>query len=310
MSTMRFASTPGCSTFRTWAGANMPIGRIRYALICNQEGGVLDDVLAYRLLGDTFINDWLLVVNASNRLKILDWIAQHRADLHVDVVDLTFDHAMVAIQGPDSVEIAERVTGAKLGALKYYESQGLSRYGASALVSRTGYTGEDGFEIILPRDAAVPLWEELLSFPGATPCGLGCRDTLRLEAGMPLYGHELDESIDPLTAGLEFAVKLKKPEFIGRDALVRRAKVGCDQTRVGLQLTGRRIAREGSAIFVDGASVGRVTSGTFSPTLEKPIAMGYVNREVANAGRQLEVDIRGQRESATIVPLPFYHRAR
>jgi aminomethyltransferase len=283
----------------------LKIGQVRYALVCRDDGGILDDVLVYR-----FENSYLLVVNASNREKILAWIEQQRGGFDAKVEELTFNQPMVAIQGPEALGVTEKALGMPLAAMKYYTALEGEFAGSPAIVSRTGYTGEDGFEIIVPADKALQLWESLLGAAPATvtPCGLGCRDTLRLEAAMPLYGHELDESIDPLTAGLDFAVKLKKPEFISREALSRRAAAGCDQTRVGLQLAGRRIAREGAAILADGDSVGRVTSGTFSPTLEKPIAMGYVNREVADTGKQLEVDIRGQREAAIVVDLPFYHR--
>jgi aminomethyltransferase len=283
----------------------LKIGQVRYALVCCDDGGILDDVLVYR-----FETSYLLVVNASNREKILTWIEQQRGGFDAKVEDLTFDQPMVAIQGPEALGVAEKVLGIPLAAMKYYTAAEIEYAGRPAIVSRTGYTGEDGVEVIVPTAVALQLWESLSSSTCVTPCGLGCRDTLRLEAAMPLYGHELDETIDPLTAGLEFAVKLKKPEFIGREALVRRAAAGCDQIRVGLQLTGRRIAREGAAILADDTPVGRVTSGTFSPTLEKPIAMAYVNREVAGEGRQLSVDIRGQREPATVVPLPFYRRER
>jgi len=287
--------------------AGLKVGQVRYALVCRDDGGILDDVLVYR-----FEHSCLLVVNASNREKILDWIGRHREGFDADVQDLTFDQPMVAIQGPEALRVAERVLGVPLAAMKYFTVIETEFHGRPAIVSRTGYTGEDGFEIIVPTDAALALWEELLA--GAptlvTSCGLGCRDTLRLEAAMPLYGHELDESIDPLTAGLDFGVKLKKPEFIGREALARRAADGSAQSRVGLQLAGRRIAREGAAVLVNGAPVGRVTSGTFSPTLERPIAMAYVNREAASEGGQVDVEIRGQREAATVVALPFYRRPR
>jgi aminomethyltransferase len=179
-------------------------------------------------------------------------------------------------------------------------------------VSRTGYTGEDGFEVILPSSQALPLWESLIAAGtpvGLLPAGLGCRDTLRLEAGMPLYGHELNETIDPYTAGLAFGVKLDASDFIGKEALIA-AKAKADRSRrVGLQLAGKRIAREGALVFAGDKQVGHVTSGTFSPTLEKSIAMAYVSAAESAAGTNLTIDIRGQRERATVVKLPFYKRA-
>jgi len=308
MGRLRFTGPDACrllDRLLTIDVAALKVGQVRYALVCREDGGILDDVLVYR-----FQNSHLLVVNASNREKILGWINSHREGFDAAVEDLTFEQPMVAIQGPKALAVAEKVLGRSLSAMKYYTAEEIEYAGQPAIVSRTGYTGEDGVEVIVPTAVALQLWEALATSPGVTPCGLGCRDTLRLEAAMPLYGHELDESIDPLTAGLEFAVKLKKPAFISREALVRRAEAGCAQTRVGLQLAGRRIAREGAAVISSDSPIGRVTSGTFSPTLEKPIAMAYVDRDAAGEGARVEVDIRGQREAATVVPLPFYRRER
>jgi aminomethyltransferase len=219
---------------------------------------------------------------------------------------------MVAVQGPRALGIVERVTGAPLAAMKYYTAATIDLDGAPAIVSRTGYTGEDGFELIVPQASALRVWEQLLSEPDGRliPSGLGCRDTLRLEAAMPLYGHELDQATDPLTAGLDFAVKFSKPEFIGRPALLQRRHAGLPRRRVGLQLSGRRIAREGATVHARNETIGRVTSGTFSPTLERAIAMAYVDAPFATIGQSLEIGIRGQREPAEVVPLPFYKRAK
>ncbi|MFO1020161.1 MAG: glycine cleavage T C-terminal barrel domain-containing protein [Planctomycetales bacterium] len=181
----------------------------------------------------------------------------------------------------------------------------------SAIVSRTGYTGEDGFEVILPADHMLSLWEELLQRggeQGVIACGLGCRDTLRLEAAMPLYGHELSEYVDPFSAGLSFAVKLGKGEFIGREALERIKSAPLPKKRVGLVLEGKRIARENTPVVLGDKTIGVVTSGTFSPTLEKSLGMGYVDRGESAVGTKIEVDIRGKREGAEIVGLPFYKR--
>lgn len=287
--------------------ARLKLGQVRYSLICREDGGILDDVLVYRLQ-----SSYLLVVNASNRVKILDWIEQRRGGFDFTLKDQTFDQPMVAIQGPEALGVVERVVGLSLHSMKYFTATEIEFDGRPALISRTGYTGEDGFELIVPEASAPKLWEQLMSDAecSVTPCGLGCRDTLRLESAMPLYGHELDESIDPLTAGLDFAVKLKKSEFLGLKALQRRKADGLTHRRVGLQLEGRRIAREGATVHAGETMIGRVTSGTFSPTLERPIAMAYVETAFGNDGREVEIDIRGRRETAKVVPLPFYKRER
>lgn len=287
--------------------AQLMLGQVRYSLICREDGGILDDVLVYRLE-----SSYLLVVNASNRVKILDWIEQHRGGFDVALTDQTFDQPMVAIQGPQALGVVERVVGLSLQTMKYFTVAEIEFDAEPALISRTGYTGEDGFELIVPEASAVKLWEQLMSDAECrvTPCGLGCRDTLRLESAMPLYGHELDESIEPLTAGLDFAVKLKKSAFIGLESLRQRKDAGLTRRRVGLQLAGRRIAREGATVHLGETTIGRVTSGTFSPTLQRPIAMAYVETACGDDGREVEVDIRGRREAANVVPLPFYKRDR
>ena len=281
--------------------ASLKPGQVRYSLICNEAGGVLDDVLVTRFDG------WhLLVVNASNRLKIVDWVERHRAGFDVQVEDLSTEWSMLALQGPRSVELLTPLVGADIASLKYYFGCEANVLGQRGIISRTGYTGEDGFEVILPNDHANKLWVMLID-RGALPCGLGCRDTLRLEAAMPLYGHELSESIDPISAGLSFAVKLQEKDFIGKAALVAKPQPPVKQ-RVGLVLAGRRIAREGAQVLAGQVGIGEVTSGTFSPTLEKPIAMAYLERAAAIFDANVDVDIRGQSERATIIKLPFYRR--
>lgn len=281
--------------------ASLKPGQVRYSLICNEAGGVLDDVLVTRFDG------WhLLVVNASNRLKIVDWVERHRAGFDVQVEDMSAEWSMLAMQGPRSVELLAPLVGADIAGLKYYFGCEANVLGQRGIISRTGYTGEDGFEVILPNDHANKLWEMLID-RGALPCGLGCRDTLRLEAAMPLYGHELSESIDPISAGLSFAVKLDAKDFIGKAALLAKPQPPVKQ-RVGLVLAGRRIAREGAQVLAGQVGIGEVTSGTFSPTLEKPIAMAYLERAAAIFDANVDVDIRGQSERATIIKLPFYRR--
>ena len=277
-------------------------GEIRYSLMTNTLGGVLDDILVYR-----FEDDFMMVVNASNREKIIDWLARHQSGFDVVVTDMTFERAMIAVQGPNSVSLLAPLVADPIASLKYYTGIKTSIDFSPALVSRTGYTGEDGFEVILPANKALVLWEALIA-SGAHAAGLGCRDTLRLEAGMPLYGHELNESIDPLSAGLGFAVKLDNRHFPGSKILGNVKQQGPNVRRVGLELSGKRIAREHAAVLKDGADVGEVTSGTFSPTLEKTIAMAYVGVELATLGNDLQVDIRGTGVDAKIVKLPFYKR--
>ena len=297
---------------------NLVDGQIRYGLVCNQAGGVLDDVLVNRLNDMNFG----LVVNASNREKIIAWIQplieeidhEHRGR-DLDFEDQTLETSMIAIQGPKALGILSRLTQSEvaLGSLKYYSGCPATVAGCEAFISRTGYTGEDGFEIIVAQEAAatVTLWQRLLDegrADGLVPCGLGCRDTLRLEAAMPLYGHELNESTDPFTAGLAFAVKFDKPDFIGRSELLKFKDNPRKYVRVGLKLATKRIAREHSEVFFGPKPIGEVSSGTYSPTLEQSIAMAYVVTDHATVGSTLEVDIRGKREAATVVPLPFYKR--
>ncbi len=292
---------------------DMPPGRTRYALVTNDVGGILDDVLVYHLVDGSGTSYRMVVVNAGNREKILGWIHQHLAsyDGDVTVSDMTFDWAMIALQGPLSQELLAPLTPADLGAMRYYTITETTVSGHAAKVSRTGYTGEVGFEIILDAVATTGLWEQLFESGkdrGVVPCGLGCRDTLRLEAGMPLYGHELSETINPFQAGLEFGVDLEKRDYPGRAALIAAHSQKGFPVRVGLELDSKRIAREGAEIFAGSTSVGQVTSGTFSPTLQQTIAMGYVVPEHASEGEALEVDIRGRRAPARVVPLPFYRR--
>jgi len=283
-------------------------GQVQYSLMLNEAAGILDDILVYRFA------DWhLLVCNASNRPRIVAWIEQHTAGKPVEFSDETTRWCMIAVQGPHAKELLQPLTACDLSALRYYRSSESEVLGQWAIVSRTGYTGEDGFEVITAAEHAQHCWEALLergSGTGLLPCGLGSRDTLRLEAAMALYGHELSEEIDPLQAGLAFAVKLEKGPFVGREALLKRQEDTNRPVRVGLELAGRRIAREGATILCDGANVGEVTSGTFAPTLQKPIAMGYVAPGAADVGTALSVEVRGRPESAAVVQLPFYQRPR
>lgn len=310
---------PGAESFLdrlvTRRVAGQAIGQIRYALVTNHDGGILDDVLVYRLAerdgGKPYFQ---LVVNASNRRKILTWIdAQLTGVAGVEYRDRTAETAMIAVQGPKVIDILRPLVNADLAAMKYYTGLEALVSGVPAIVSRTGYTGEDGWELVVPADSAVTIWNDLLAKGeplGALAAGLGCRDTLRLEAAMPLYGHELNESIDPLQAGLGFAVDLEGRQFPGRDALANLKDQPQRPKRVGLELSGKRAAREGYAIFSGEQKIGDVTSGTFSPTLDRPIAMGYVDPKFAAIGTEVEIDIRGRKEKARVVKLPFYKRSK
>jgi aminomethyltransferase len=250
-----------------------------------------------------------MVVNASNREKIVAWLAAHKGGRNVEVTDQTLDTCMIAVQGPKAVALSQGLTDADASKLGYYYATPTRYRDRPCVVSRTGYTGEDGLEFMVAKSQGVQLWEDLLA-RGAKPCGLGARDTLRLEAAMPLYGHELGEEIDPFQAGLDWAVKMDKGEFIGREVLQRRRQDKTLRRRVGLELQGKRIAREGAAVTAAGKEVGRVTSGTFAPTLARALAMAYVDPACTQPGTECAVDIRGKPEPARVVPLPFYKRPK
>ena len=285
--------------------AGMKDGQVRYGLVCRDDGGILDDILVY-----SWPYGFAAVINASNREKILKWLEEHRTGLNVEITDQTFETTMVAVQGPKALELCAGMFESDPAALKYYFAMPTRYQNKGCVVSRTGYTGEDGLEIMVPNSLGVALWEELIA-RGAIPCGLGARDTLRLEAAMPLYGHELNESITPIQARLGWAVKFDKGEFIGRKALESAAADHTQPVRVGLEIQGKRAARAGCALSgPDNEPVGTVTSGSFCPWLEKSLAMGYVSPALAQPGAALDVDIRGTLTPATVVPLPFYKRKK
>lgn len=284
--------------------STMHDGQVRYSLVCNETGCILDDVLVYK-----WPYGYSMVVNASNRAKIVAWLEKHKAGLNVELRDQTMETAMIAVQGPRAVAMVKGLTETDPASLKYYYAAATRCMGQQCVLSRTGYTGEDGVEIMIGNAHANALWDELETL-GAKPAGLGCRDTLRLEAAMPLYGHELSETIDPLQAGLNWAVKFDKGDFIGKAAMLKRKEQANLPVRIGLELEGKRPAREGCAIQVGGKNIGIVTSGTFTPTLQKSIAMGYVPGEHSAVGNVLSIDIRGQALPAKVVKLPFYSRVK
>ena len=284
--------------------ATLKDGQVRYGLVCNEKGGIRDDVLVYR-----WPYGYAMVVNASNRPKIVTWLDEHKAGRNVQIEDQTPTTAMIAVQGPQALAVCSGMFAADPAKLGYYYAAPTTYQGQPCIVSRTGYTGEDGIEIMIAATQAVRVWEDLVARK-ARPCGLGARDTLRLEAAMPLYGHELSEDIDPLQAGLGWAVKFDKGDFIGRDVLLQRRDDPTRPVRVGLELAGKRIAREGTAIVRDGRPVGTVCSGTFGPTVAKTIAMAYVEPAAAQAGTDCTLDVRGKPEPARVVALPFYSRRK
>ena len=282
------------------------VGKAKYSLITDQAGRVLDDLIVYRLADD----DYLVVANGANRERVVAALTERAGD--ATVTDHTFERAMIAIQGPRAAEILAGLTDADLDEIKYYSATQTTVDGVDTLLARTGYTGEDGFELMVAAAAAPTLWDRLLEVgadAGLVPCGLAARDTLRLEAGMPLYGHELSTEISPYEAGLGRVVKLDHG-FIGRDALAAAEAAGPARVLVGLAGQGRRAARAESAVLANGEVVGQVTSGVLSPTLGHPIALALVAPEHAAEGTELAADVRGTALPMTVVKTPFYSRKR
>jgi aminomethyltransferase len=281
--------------------ASLRPGRARYTLLCNEEGTILDDQVLFRR-GE---EDWLIVPNAGTFEKTLGHFRANRAAFpNITVSPLREDTAMVAVQGPTAREtVAGMAEGIDVWAIGRFGHAEGKVGGVKATISRTGYTGEDGFELIVPAEKAEGLWEGFVT-AGATPCGLGARDTLRLEAGLPLYGNDIDETTNPIEAGLERFVKLHK-DFIGAHALRTVAESGPTRRLAGFKVDGRGIPRSHQDILHDGETVGQVTSGTFSPTLQIGIGMGYLPPNYEQ-GTPIVIDIRGKNADAHVVPLPFY----
>ena len=284
------------------------VGQSRYSHVCNPEGGILDDVIVSRCS-----DRWMMVCNASNHDRILAWLQQHSAGMNVNITDITDATMMAALQGPAVMSLLASKLPIPLGDLKRYRFKTGQFMGIPYTIFRSGYTGEDGIEMVLPASVA-PLVLPLVTGEaedglGIKPAGLGARDTLRLEAGMPLYGHELTEQTDSISAGLAWCVDLKK-DFIGVEKLRAVAREGSTRKLVGLELDGRRIARAGATVLDGSRPAGQVTSGTFSPTLSKSIAMAYVESVVAEPEHSLAVDLGGKANAAKVVPLPFYKRQK
>lgn len=286
--------------------AAMADGQVKYSPMCNENGGVIDDLLVYRR-GE---NDYMVVVNAANREKDVAWMQKHLFG-DVEFADISDDMAQLALQGPRAQEILATVCDPALLACKYYTfCDNVAVGGITCTLSRTGYTGEDGFELYVKCEDAAALWNLLLQAGepfGLVPCGLGARDTLRLEAGMPLYGHEMDETVSPLEMGLGFFVKREKPAFIGKAAFLQAGDP--KRFRIGLVLTERGIARQGDAVLLNGEQIGAVTSGTMAPYCKQAVAMALVSQKLA-PGETVAVQVRAKTLGAKTVALPFYKREK
>ncbi|MDN5344465.1 MAG: aminomethyltransferase [Clostridia bacterium] len=283
--------------------------RILYSPMCYPEGGVVDDLLVYPR-GE---GEYLLVVNAANIEKDLAWIQENASDYRVEVKDISPVTAQLALQGPRALAILQPLAGVDLAPLGYYRWTRGQVLGVDCLISRTGYTGEDGFELYFEAGQAPAMWRGILAAGqgvGLVPAGLGARDTLRLEAALPLYGHELSPTISPLEVGLGRFVKLEKGEFNGRAALAAQKEGGINRQLIGLAMVDRGIARPGYPVLVAGRESGYVTSGSYAPTLGKNIALALVAAGTAGAGAEVEVSIRGRGHRAVVVELPFYRRSR
>ncbi len=288
----------------------VPPGRARYTMICAADGGVLDDLVVYRQ-GE---QEYLVIANAANTDVVLSELRSRASGFDASVTDATDDYALIAVQGPAAAGILGGLTDLDLGAMKYYAGAFGSVAGAPAWVARTGYTGEDGFEVFCRPADAVAIWDAVVSEgapAGLVPAGLAARDTLRLEAGMPLYGNELGPDMTPFEAGLGRVVKLDKPgDFVGRSALAVMAAAEPARRLVGLTIQSRRVARHGYPVLADGVACGTVTSGAPSPTLGRPIAMAYLNAGADAGDAVLAVGIRGEAVPAQLTDLPFYSRSR
>ena len=303
-----YISGPDSRAFMDWVltanASDLRQGRARYAMLCNEQGGTIDDTVFYRRDEDRY----LLVCNAGNHHKVVLWLQGWVRDRfpRCSIEDVTRATAMIAFQGPSTPEVLDGLGDIAPSSLRPFSSMEGNVASTRALVARTGYTGEDGFELIVAAADAAHVWRVLMG-KGAVPCGLGARDVLRLEAGLALHGNDIDPSTTPLEAGLDRFVRLDK-EFVGVDALRRQKEEGPRNKLVGMVLEGRSIARHDYPILAGGAQAGRVTSGTHSPTLDRSIGMGYVLGEFSAPGQQLRVDIRGKEAGAEVVPLPFYTR--
>ncbi len=284
--------------------AALAIGQVHYSTILNDRGTIEDDCLVYR-----FADKIMMVVNASNVQKDFAHIARHADKFGVTLTDISDQTGLLALQGPQAAKILQTLTSTDLSQIKYYHFAEGEVAGMPMIISRTGYTGEDGFELYHDVKYSDKLWDTLMAAGDVTPAGLGARDTLRLEMGMALYGNDIDDTVTPLEANLAWLVKLKKGEFVGSDVLNRQKAEGLTKKLVGFTLGDRNIARHGYPVYANGAPSGEVRSGTMSPTLGIPIGTAYVPTDLAKEGSTFEVEIRGKRVAATVVKTPFYKDA-
>ena len=286
---------------------NLTDGQARYSPMCNEQGGTVDDLIVYKK-GD---EDYFIVVNAANKDKDYQWMLDHQFG-EVTFTDVSDQYAQLALQGPKAMEILRKLAPEENIPKKYYHAVfDTEAAGIPCIISKSGYTGEDGVEIYLDIARAQEMWDALLEAgkeEGLIPCGLGARDTLRMEAAMPLYGHEMDEQVTPLEAGLGFAVKMTKEDFIGKKALEEKGEPA--RKRIGLKVTGRGIIREHQDVYLGDRLIGHTTSGTHCPYLGCPVAMAVVDADCTEPGTKVEADVRGRRVEAQIVPLPFYKRSK
>jgi len=283
--------------------AALEVGQVQYTLLCYPEGGIVDDLTLYRLGAEHY----MLTVNAANIDKDWRWVTEHGR--HADWTDVSAETALLAVQGPRAEALVGRLAATDVAGIGYYRFLRGQVAGVPALISRTGYTGEDGFELYVPAERAEALWYALVEAgrgDGLCPVGLGARDTLRLEMRYALYGNDIDQTTNPLEAGLGWVVKPAKGDFVGRTAIESLRSRGVARRLVGLEMVDRAVARHGHRLLRDGAAVGQVTSGSFAPSLERFIAMGYVRVDLAPVGTEIEVEVRGTGHRVRVVPTPFY----
>lgn len=301
---------PDALKYCQWLTSNdaskIEIGQAQYTLVCNESGGVVDDVILYKFSDEKF----LFCVNASNSDKVYEWALAHKEGFDVEVIDRSPEYSQIAVQGPESEAILSESIGTSLADLKRFRFLTYNWNGNEMIVARTGYTGENGYEVFSPWNAGPDLWQQLMEIgspKGLKPAGLGARDTLRLEMGYSLYGHEINEDTNPLDAGLSRYVKLDSDDFIGRQQILDAQAKGLKNILVPFTMTERGIPRQGYTIYVDGELSGEVTSGTFSPSLEKPIGMGYL-KGVEPENGVINIEIRSTLRAAGITSLPFYKK--
>ncbi|WP_445173212.1 glycine cleavage system aminomethyltransferase GcvT [Microcoleus sp.] len=283
-------------------------GQAQYTVLINAKGGILDDIIFYCQEPDPITSEEraVIIVNAATRIPDKAWLTTHLELSELCFTDLSEDKVLIALQGPESLKYLQSFVEDNLAPIKAFGHLETNLLGQPSFIARTGYTGEDGFEIMVDAEVGKELWQKLLA-AGVVPCGLGARDTLRLEAAMALYGQDIDDNITPLEAGLGWVVHLDtKGDFIGREVLEQQKASGVSKRLVGLEMQGRHIARHGYPVIFEGETVGEVTSGTLSPTLNRPVALAFVPAKLAKIGQQLEIEIRGKNYPANVVKKPFY----